>query len=204
VLNSTHRKKENRMIVHRKFYLLAVIAGLIITACAPQAVATQNPTAAPVATSAPATMAVPDKPITLHLAVSDAQGRASEPYVQEFVDQVNTLSKGNITIVPVWDAGADTTPPFEQGVVKTVKDGQSELGLAGSRAWDSAGVTSFEALQAPFLITNDALSEAVAASEIGTQMLDNLSSAGMTGLALARRPASSLLDGSRKVHFLTR
>ena len=173
------------MIVGRKLYLLAVIVGLIVTACAPQAIATPNPTAAPVATTAaPATEAVSDKPIPLHLAVSDAQGRASEPYVHEFVDQVNALSKGNITIVPVWDAGADTTPPFEQGVVKAVTDGQYELGLAGSRAWDFVDVTSFEVLQAPFLITNDALAEAVAASDIGTWMLDNLSSAGMTGLAL--------------------
>ena len=87
------------MIVHRKFYLLAVIVGLMVTACAPQAIATSNPTAAPVASAVPATAAVPDKPITLHLAVSDFQGRFSEPDVQEFVDQVNTLSKGNIAVV---------------------------------------------------------------------------------------------------------
>jgi TRAP-type C4-dicarboxylate transport system substrate-binding protein len=172
------------MIVHRKFYLLAVVVGLLVTACAPQAAATPNPTAAPVATSAPATAAVPDKPITLHLAVSDAQDRPSEPYAQEFVDQVNTLSKGNITIVPVWDAAIDMTPCCEQGVVKLVKDGQYELGLAPSRAWDTEGVTSFQALQAPFLITDSALAEAVAAGDIGKQMLDGLSAAGMTGLAL--------------------
>ncbi len=172
------------MIVYRKFFLLAVILGLIATACAPQAIATSNLTATPAAASAPATAAAPDKPITLHFAVSDAQGRASEPYVQEFVNQVNTLSKGNITVVPVWDAGADITPPFAQGVIKIVKDGQDELGLAGAGAWDTAGVKSFQALQAPFLITDDALAEAVASSEIGTQMLDSLSSAGMTGLAL--------------------
>jgi TRAP-type C4-dicarboxylate transport system substrate-binding protein len=183
-INSTYRKKETPMIAHRKLYLLVVIVGLIVTACAPQAIATPNPTAAPVATAVPATVAVPDKPITLHLAVSDSAGRPSEPYVREFVDQVNTLSKGNITIVPVWDAGIDMTPCCEQGVVKLVKDGQDELGLAPSRPWDTAGVTSFQALQAPFLITDNALAEAVAASDIGTRMLDGLSSAGMTGLAL--------------------
>src|SRR6266498_1855398 len=182
------------MIVHRKFYLLVVIVGLIVTACAPapQAAATPNATAVPVAT------AVPDKPIALHIAVSDTQGRASEPYVLEFIDQVKTLSKGNITIVPVWDAGRDVTPPFAQGVIKIVKDGQYELGLAGAGAWDTAGATSFQALQAPFLITNDALAEAVASSEIGTRMLDSLSSAGMTGLALwpedLRHPFSMIPD----------
>ena len=160
------------MIVHRKLYLLAVIASLIVTACAPQAIATSNPTAALVDTAAPATEAVPDKPITLHLAVSDAQGRPSEPYVLEFVDQVNTLSKANIT------------PPIAQGVIKIVKEGQDELGLAGAGVWDTAGATSFQALQAPFLITNDALAKAVASSEIGTRMLEGLSSVGITGLGL--------------------
>jgi TRAP-type C4-dicarboxylate transport system substrate-binding protein/DNA-binding beta-propeller fold protein YncE len=122
--------------------------------------------------------------ITLHLAIADALGRPSEPYVLEFIEQVKTLSNGDITIEPIWQAGSDTTPTFEQGVAKVVKEGQYDLGLAGSRAWDSLGITSFQALQAPFLITDDALAEAVAASEIGTQMLDGLSSANVIGLAL--------------------
>ena len=136
--------------------------------------------------------------ITLQLAVADGPGRPSEPYVLEFIEQVKTLSDGDITIEPIWQAGSDTTPVFEQGVVKVVKEGQYDLGLAGSRAWDSLGITSFQALQAPFLITDDALAEAVAASEIGTQMLDGLSSANVIGLALwpedLRHPFSVVPD----------
>ena len=138
--------------------------------------------------------------ITLHLAVADALGRPSEPYVLEFIEQVKTLSDGDITIEPTWQAGSDTTPVFEQGVAKIVKEGQYDLGLAGSRAWDSLGITSFQALQAPFLITDDALAEAVAASEIGRQMLDGLSSANVIGLALwpedLRHPFSVVPDKS--------
>ena len=85
-----------------RFFLLLTI--LLLTACAPQVAATSIPTSAPSATAAP------DKPITLRLAVSDAQGRPSEPYVLEFIDQVKTLSNGNITIEPTWDAGAEITP----------------------------------------------------------------------------------------------
>ena len=188
------------MTVQRKLYLLVVIVGLIVTACAPapQAAATPNATAIPVATAVPMATAAPDKPITLHLAVSDTQGRASEPYVLEFVDQVNSLSKGNVTVVPVWGVGADITPPSAQGVIKIVKDGQYELGLAGAGSWDTVGATSFQALQAPFLITNDALAEAVAASEVGTRMLDGLSSVGITGLGIwpeeLRHPISMIPD----------
>jgi TRAP-type transport system periplasmic protein len=151
---------------------------LVFTACAPQVAAT------PLSTSVPAAPQTQVEPITLRMAVADQEGRPSDPYVHEFINRVDTLSNGNITIEPTWDAGAEITPFFEQGVVKVVKDGHYELGLAGSRAWDSSGVTSFQALQAPFLITDDALAEAVASSEIGTQMLDGLSSVGMTGLAL--------------------
>lgn len=46
-----------------------------------------------------------NKPVTLRLAVADAQGRPSEPHVLEFIEQVNTLSDGSVTIEPVWDAG---------------------------------------------------------------------------------------------------
>ena len=155
------------MLPNRSFYLLIVIAVLVVTACAP-----------PVAT------AVQDAPVTLRLAVTDQEGRPSDPYVREFIEQVKMLSNGNITIEPIWDAGVDTTPVFEQGVVKVVKEGQYDLGLAASRAFDYLSITSFQALQAPFLITDDELSEAVAASDIGTRMLESLSSAGAVGLAL--------------------
>jgi TRAP-type C4-dicarboxylate transport system substrate-binding protein len=72
----------------------------------------------------------------------------------------------------------------EVGVVQLVKERQADLGLAGSRAFDMEGITSFQALQAPFLITNDALSKAVATSDIASQMLDSLSSTEVVGLTL--------------------
>ncbi len=159
------------MITNRLFSLFGLVV-LVITACAPQTTATPEATA------------LPDDPITLRLAVADAEGRPSEPFVLEFIEQVKTRSNGTITIEPTWDAGADTEPVFEQGVVKIVTEGQYDLGLAASRAFDSQGITSFQALQAPFLITDDALAEAVASSDIGTRMLDSLSSAGSVGLAL--------------------
>jgi TRAP-type C4-dicarboxylate transport system substrate-binding protein len=179
------------MFTNRLFYQL-IIGFLMVTACAPQVAATPEPT------SPPAAIQAQSEPITLRLAVADAQDRASTSYVLEFLEQVKTLSNGNITVEPIWDAGAETTPVFEQGVVKIVKEGQFDLGLAGSRAWDSVGVSSFQALQTPFLITDDALAEAVAASDIATRMLESLSSAGTVGLALwpedLRHPFSVVPD----------
>ena len=120
-----------------------------------------------------------DEAITLRLAVSDREGLPQiDPYVTEFIEQINTLSNGSITIEPIWRAGDDTEVGYEAGVVEHVIKGDLELGLAASRGWDNAGVTHLQALQAPFLIDNDALAEAVATSEIATKMLDSLSSAG--------------------------
>jgi TRAP-type transport system periplasmic protein len=136
--------------------------------------------------------------ITLRFAVSDQEGRPSEAYVLEFIAQVKTLSNGNITIEPIWDAGADTFDGFEKGVIQLVTRGNYELGLAASRTWDTESITNLQALQAPFLITNDALAEAVATSDSATKMLESLSSAGVVGLTLwpedLRHPFSLMPD----------
>jgi len=156
------------MFTNRSVYLFIVVALLMLTACTPQVAAT------------PAV----DKPITLRLAIADKEGRPSDLYVHEFITQVKTLSKGNITIKPLWDAGATTEAGFEVGVIQLVKEGQADMGLAPSRAFDNENINiiSFQALQAPFLIDNDALAIAVAQSEVARRMLENLSSAGVVGL----------------------
>jgi hypothetical protein len=69
-------------------------------------------------------------------------------------------------------------------VIQLVKSGQADLGLAASRAWTSEGINSFQALQAPFLIDNEALAQAVVKSDIATRMLDDLSQSGAVGLTL--------------------
>jgi len=134
----------------------------------------------------------------LQLAVADQGGGPSEPYVFEFIEQVKALSNGDIIIEPIWEAGNHTDAGFEIGVFQLVRKAEAELGLAGSRAFDNESITSFQALQAPFLITNDALSKAVTTSEIATRMLDSLTSAGLAGLTLwpedLRHPFSLIPD----------
>lgn len=141
---------------------------------------------------------VAPKPITLRFAISDGEGRPSDPYVHEFVDQVHNLSNGAITIEPVWDAGSDTFAGFERGVLQRLLTGKFDLGLVASRSWDSESITNFQALQAPFLITNDALAEAVATSDIARRMLDSLSPLGLVGLTMwpedLRHPFSVVPD----------
>ncbi|HXQ39250.1 MAG TPA: hypothetical protein VN843_34945, partial [Anaerolineales bacterium] len=172
------------MFTNRIFNLLIIVAVLAVTACAPQIAMTPTP--------------VEEQAITLRFAIADQEGSPSEPYVLKFIEQVNTLSNGNITVEPTWDAGSSTEVGFETGVIQLVKKGQYDLGLAASRAFDNEDITSFQALQAPFLIDNDALAKAVATSDIASRMMDNLSSAGVVGLTLwpedLRHPFSLLPD----------
>jgi len=138
--------------------LLAVV--LIVSACAPKAA------------------------VTLRMGIPDGDNVLYAPYVLEFIEQAKTLSNGNITIEPTWEAGDSTSAGYEVGVIQLVKEGKFDLGLAASRSFNSESITSFEALQAPFLIDNDALAKAVATSDAASRMLENLSSSGLAGLTL--------------------
>ena len=86
-----------------------------------------------------------------------------------------------MTLDPTWDAGGDD---YEQGVARMLVDGMTDLALVAGRGWANAGVSSLDALQAPFLITDDALAAAVATSPIAATMLDGMAAGGALGLAL--------------------
>jgi TRAP-type C4-dicarboxylate transport system substrate-binding protein len=137
--------------------------------------------------------------VTLRFAVSDGEGHPTiDPYVYEFVDQVHTLSQGKITLEVVWEAGNGTFDGGEKGTLQRVLQGKYDLGLVASRTWDSENITNFQALQAPFLINNDALAAVVASGAIGKRMLDSLTAVGLVGLTLwpedLRHPFSVVPD----------
>lgn len=147
-----------------------------------------------------ATNKASNETVTLRFAISAGQGSPRiDNYVHEFVDQVQALSQGKITIEPTWDAGADAPNGWSEAkVIQRVQQGEFEVGMAGSRAFDTQQITSFQPLQAPFLITNDALSAVVATSAIATKMLEHLADAGMVGLTIwpedLRHPFSVVPD----------
>ncbi len=180
-MNSIHSCRT----LHYRFmlagFVLSVIGALVLLAgCTP--------------VQRPAAVQSTSEPVTLSFAVPEPQGRTLTPYVSEFVDQVKKLSNGTIAVVPAWDPmGGD-----ERGLVARVLAGDFDLAVIASRAWDDQNVPSLHVLQAPFLITDDALAEAVATSKVATQLLDNLSSVGAVGLTMwpedLRHPFSELPD----------
>jgi len=112
------------------------------------------------------------------------------PAVQDFVSRVKERSGGNLRI-QVASPWGDYADDAEQQVVRAVAAGKADLGWAGARVFDTMGVSSFQALQAPMLIDSYALEEAVAASDMSGQMLQGLTKVGVRGLGV-------LGDGLRK------
>jgi TRAP-type C4-dicarboxylate transport system substrate-binding protein len=156
--------------------ILAPAIALLLAACQGTAggapPASDAPSAPGTGTSGP--VAISDPPVTLRLAVADASGRPSQTVVDDLVKRVATLSGGNITIVPTFEAGG---PKFELGTIELLGRADADLAIVASRAWDLAGETGLQALQAPFLIDNDALADAVAGGDIGRLALDAMDTA---------------------------
>jgi TRAP-type transport system periplasmic protein len=112
------------------------------------------------------------------------------PAVQDFVSLVEERSGGNLRI-QVEGPWGDYANDAEEQVVRAVAAGKADLGWAGGRVFDTMGVTSFQALQAPMLIDSYALERAVIASEIPGRMLQGLTKVGVHGLGI-------LADGLRQ------
>ena len=128
-------------------------------------------------------------PLVLHM-VSAFGDLNAVPGVEYFVSQVTERSGGALSI-EVTNAYGDYANDAEQQVVQAVSGGKSDLGWAAARVFDTMGVTSFQALQAPMLIDSYSLEQAVLASSIPDQMLQGLDKVGVHGLGV-------LADGLRK------
>ena len=100
-----------------------------------------------------------------------------------FVSAVDRLSHGTIRIVV--DSGwRKHQIAYETGLIHDVQAGKTDLGIVGSRAWDTVGVNSFRALQAPLLINSLALQQKVLSSPVAANMLLSLKPLGLVGLGL--------------------
>ena len=83
-------------------------------------------------------------------------------------------------------------PDKERRVARDLQAGRLPLAWDATRVWDTEGVTSFQGLQAPFLIDSVALMERVIANPVAAQVSSGLGAKGVSGLGLAainlRRP----------------
>jgi TRAP-type transport system periplasmic protein len=121
------------------------------------------------------------KPVVLTLALDN--GVDSD----EFVKAVERLSGGSVRIdvKASWRRGQ-----FDQEAqtIADVRAGKFDLALVGARAWDTVGVTTFQALLAPFLVDSYALQRRVLGSEVAGRMLAGVEQLGLVGVALLPGP----------------
>jgi TRAP-type C4-dicarboxylate transport system substrate-binding protein len=123
------------------------------------------------------------KAVTLRLATS--LGETEE--LDGFAHLVSRLSNGTlrIDVRSNWRRGE---PAAENGLIADVRAGEVELGAAGSRAWDSVGVSGLRALAAPLLIDSYALEARVVRNPMIASMLEGLRPLGLVGLAVLPGP----------------
>lgn len=108
---------------------------------------------------------------------------AAHPYgiaIDQFVKDVTAASGGTIAIqtLPVYAGGNDLQ------LLEDVRGGSVEMGSVSTAVWGNVEVNSFNALQAPFLITRYDLERQVISGEIGAQMLRGVEKVGVHGLAI--------------------
>jgi TRAP-type C4-dicarboxylate transport system substrate-binding protein len=93
---------------------------------------------------------------------------AQHPYglaVTGFAEAVGAT--GQLTISP-----QASYPQSEIQLLDDVRSGVVDMATISSAIWDTADINAFQALQAPFLITNYPLDEAVLTGPIGQAMID--------------------------------
>jgi TRAP-type C4-dicarboxylate transport system substrate-binding protein len=136
-------------------------------------------------------------PLKLTLANGDADVGAA---VQRFVDRVAHVSKGQLEVEvrSSWGNGASG---YERRVLGDVRRGKADLAWLGTRVFDTAGVTSFQALEAPLLIDSYPLEKAVLSSPLPTRMLPGLRKIGLVGLAVL---GDKLREPFGTTHFFAR
>ncbi|MFI6478664.1 hypothetical protein ACIBH1_12065 [Nonomuraea sp. NPDC050663] len=129
---------------------------------------------------------------TLTIGTDDVPGRPAADAVEEFARQVSTRTDGRLRIEPRWKAAGEIADDWDQQVARQVIDGRLDMGVIPARAWDTEGVTSLRALNAPFLITTEEHLRRVLSGGLPRRMMKGLDGVGLTGLALLpegmRRP----------------
>jgi TRAP-type C4-dicarboxylate transport system substrate-binding protein len=89
------------------------------------------------------------------------------------------------------------TPYVEPRVLQRVRSGAVPLAAVGARAFDLAGVRSFQPLLAPFLIDSYDLERRVLASSLAPRVLAGTKRIGLVGLAILPGPRRRMLGMAR-------
>ena len=113
-----------------------------------------------------------------------------------FAEEVSRLSNGTleITFSDKWRLGE---PTYEAGTIEDVKAGKVDMAWVGARAFDTLGVTSFQALLAPQLIDSYDLEAKVFEEGIPDEMLKAVDELDLVGIGVLPGPMRKVLGVSQ-------
>ncbi|MDQ3734223.1 MAG: TRAP transporter substrate-binding protein DctP [Actinomycetota bacterium] len=122
------------------------------------------------------------------------------PQLSAWAEEVEALSDGALRIEFKSNWRADE-PEQETGTIEDVQDGEVDMAWVGARAFDSVGVTSFQALLAPMLVDSYDLQSAVFDAGIPARMLESVEDIGLAGIGVLPGPLRKMMGVSHP--FLT-
>lgn len=123
-------------------------------------------------------------PVVLRLGTADYSSAVSARPIEIYKTEVERASGGLVKIEPVYSAAGGAVDRWDQRVAEAVRNGDLDLALVPARAFDELGVSSLQALQAPFLLNDDDLVDRVVTGSRVTDLMSGLSVIGISGLAL--------------------
>jgi TRAP-type C4-dicarboxylate transport system substrate-binding protein len=88
-----------------------------------------------------------------------------------FIKAVERRSGGSVQLQAARREYSSIDPANEAALARDLQRGRVDVGYLPARAWASAGVTTFKALLAPFVITTDAAAQKLARSPIASHLL---------------------------------
>src|SRR5215218_361302 len=100
-----------------------------------------------------------------------------------FAAEVKRRTNGRIRILIGGDYSS-LDPNNELRLARALRRGDVKLGYLTSRAWERDGISTFRALQAPFLIIDYKVLDRVVSGHIAARMLTSLERVGLVGLGL--------------------
>jgi TRAP-type C4-dicarboxylate transport system substrate-binding protein len=137
------------------------------------------------ACAAPTGRGVGSQPASIVLSL--ANGNHDHEALKPFAEGAAAATGGTVTI-EFEDAAHAGEVAYESAIIADVAAGTYDLGWAAPRPWHGKGVTSFDALMAPFLVDSYALQRAVLESDLEQEMLAGLEGTGLVGLGILPGP----------------
>jgi TRAP-type transport system periplasmic protein len=125
---------------------------------------------------------------TLRFALTGDPG----PQITAWADEVDQLSKGTLKVAFVRDTRAGQ-PDYETGTIADVRTGIVDMASVGARAFDNAGLTSFQPLLTPMLIDSLELEGKVFEAGLPQQVLPSLDQLDLVGVGILPGPIRKVL-----------